>query len=54
MIEAFAHETTFPHVHPHSHFSAMEDLALTVLFLAIVYLVGWMALSLARKYRSNR
>jgi hypothetical protein len=49
MKEALAHETMFPHIHPHAHFSAAQDLTLTFLFLCGVLAIGKLGIVIFRK-----
>jgi hypothetical protein len=53
MLEALAHETLFPHVHPHPQMSTVENLVLTVLFLGFIFLIGRLFLAAFRRLTTN-
>ncbi len=51
-MEAYAHPHSYPHHHPHKDFSVAADVALYLIFAAVV-VAGFLVVKKVIKYRSK-
>lgn len=54
MKEAQAHDTFYPHIHPHAAVSAAQDFALTVIFLSGALAIGRLSIALLKRVLGDR